>query len=232
MKQNKLLIITFILFSSVGIGRLYAGELSNFEIIGFSDNMKYFAFTEYGINTNTQPYANIHIINISQNTFIPNGKIAHVFPQTNSINETGIGALFSIFLQSENILTQYQINPINRGRIIYALLDSYDPGDKFSFVDYTTNYAYSVQLNQTIRGVGTSAEGAFFIKVDIKNKNTILVQKTVGNNSFYREGIAHYKIRSIYTTKNSNLLIFVIEKLSFDVHGETNIHYMVETVAW
>lgn len=228
--MKKKVLLLYILFSFIFGSLAFSGELSNFEILGFNDNLTNFAFAEYGINSRVQPYANIFIIDIARNEFLPNGVFKDVYSTSTSIEENGKAALFAEILKASNSLKSYNIDPLNQGNLIYILLDSEDTGDSFSFTDYETGYSYDIKLIQDIQGTGVSARGAFHIQLGI-NKNGQYINKTIGTQGYYRDGVALYKIRSIYSTSDNNSLVFVIEKTSYDADGESNIHYMVETAS-
>lgn len=227
--QKKVLYIYMVLSLVLG-NVVFSGELSNFEIIGFNDSLTHIAFTEYGTNNDVQPYASISIVNLQRNSFVPNGVFTGVYPTSDSIDEDGKSAFYSEFLNASNMLKQYNINPTNTGNLIYILLDSEYVKESFNFTDYRTNYNYAVSLQQDIKGAGINAKGAFTIYLQV-NKNGRSFSRTIGNQGYYREGVTLYKVRSIYSTSDNKSLVFVIETISYDSEGESNIHYMIETVS-
>lgn len=227
--MKKPVLYIYIYLSLVFTSVLFAGELSNFEIIGFNNNLTHIAFTEYGTNNDAQPYASVFIVDLKRNEFVQNGTFKEVYPLSSSIEDDGKSAFYSEFLKASDSLKYYNINPLNNGDLIYILLDSEDVKETFSFTDYRTNYNYSITLQQDIQGVGINAKGAFTINLQV-NKNGQSFSRLIGNQGYYRASIALYKIRSIYSTVDNKSLVFVIETISYDSDGESNIHYMIETV--
>lgn len=204
------------------------GEFSNFEIIGFNDSSTYFSFAEYGTTNNNNPFANLFIIDIASNAFVPNGKFSRTYNESFSIEEKGAGALYSQLLQAGPQLRKYNINTLNTGRLIYVLLDGENTYQPLQFEDYASNIKYEIMLHQN--GSGNTIQGATQLEITINNQGNIIYKK-VGSPTFSRN-VDHYKIRSIYTSLDNSALVFVIEKIAYNKYGEANISFMVETTKW
>lgn len=70
--RNKLNIITLCLFFSLALfGKAQAGDIADRQVWGFSDDGRFFAFEEYGIQDGSGfPYANIYFINTERNRWV------------------------------------------------------------------------------------------------------------------------------------------------------------------
>ena len=227
--------ITF-LFIFLGLihSYIFSGELANFEIVGFSSDMKYFSFAEYGLSEDANLFANLYVINVRKNYFVHNGVFQNKYNIKPQLTENGIGALFSTLLQAHSTLKQYNIDTLDKGKLIYILLDGEVPTSEINFTDFDTGTEYVVSLQQHMRTNSVNQPEAKMV-VDL----TVLYKGNqhsfvVGNKGFYRPFVEKYVLRSIYTNLDNRSLIFVIEKHSISQIevNEYNIHYMVETIFW
>ncbi len=230
MKKN-IFLFTFLTIIHYGV---FSGELANFEIVGFSDDMKYFSFAEYGLAEDTKPFSNLYVVDVRQNDFVNNGIFQNKYNVKTQLEENGIGALFSTLLQASFVLKQYSINSLNKGKLIYILLDGKEPSSELSFTDFNTNTNYTVSLQQHTRMSSVrSPESKMLVDVTISYQGR-RYSFIVGNQNFYRPLVEKYVLRSIYTSLDNRSLVFVIEKHSVSQRkgNEYNIHYMVETLSW
>ncbi len=212
----------------------FSGELANFEIVGFSEDMRYFSFAEYGLSEESTPFSNLFIVNVQQNYFVNNGIYQNAYNIKTQLEEDGSGAFLNTVLQAAPVLRQYNINPLNKGKLVYLLLDGEVPKPTLTFTDFDTNTAYTVELRQTNNlNSLNQPESSFHINLGI-NYAGRSYSYTVGNPSFVRKPIKQYVLRSIYTSLNNRSIIFVVEKHSPSRKptGDTNIHYMIESITW
>lgn len=230
--MRKFIFVTLLALYS--ISNSYSGEFANFEIIGFSGDMRFISFAEYGLTEDTKPFANLFIVNLRQNYFVNNGVFQNTYDVQTELEEDGSGALYSVLLQASTVLKQYMINPLNRGKLIYVLLDGEVPPETLSFTDYSTNTDYTVRMDQTARmNNNNNSEARFSIQLSIgyqKNKYDFVV----GNPNYYRPLVKNYILRSIYASLDNRSLVFVVEKRSQSLkkNNDANIHYMIETISW
>ena len=149
--------ILLIIFLSTAC--LFAGDIANFQNLGFSADSRYFMFGQYGINEKTSlPYADIFFVNVKSNTFLPQG-VKHVqFREPVKPGNDGRGALFNLLEESYNLTKKYNISHIATGRFLYILLDGEEAKAELNFRDFQSGHKYNITLSQKSRGEGKNRE--------------------------------------------------------------------------
>ena len=220
--------ILLIIFLSTAC--LFAGDIANFQNLGFSADSRYFMFGQYGINEKTSlPYADIFFVNVKSNTFLPQG-VKHVqFREPVKPGNDGRGALFNLLEESYNLTKKYNISHIATGRFLYILLDGEEAKAELSFRDFQSGHKYNITLSQKSRGEGKNIEAAFHIVLTIEDKSGKSRNLVVGLPNYWRSGVRGYRIKRIILAPDEKSLIFMIQKEEVNSAGP-NIRFMVETV--
>jgi predicted secreted protein len=221
-------LILLILFVSTAC--LFAGDIANFQNLGFSPDSRYFMFGQYGIIEKTSsPYADIFFVNVKSNTFLPQG-VKHVqFREQVKPGNDGRGALFSLLEESYNLTKKYNISHIATGRFLYILMDGEEPKEELNFRDFQSGQKYNITLSQKSRGEGKNIEAAFHIVLKIEDKSGKIRNLAVGLPNYWRSGVSGYRIKRIILAPDEKSLVFMIQMEEVDSAGP-NIRFMVETV--
>lgn len=226
MKKKIGILFLFLLLTTP----LFAGDAASFVNLGFSDDSKYFLFGQFGLTEKeSYPYAELFLVDVKANTFIPKGVKKEVFSVPVFPGQNGSGALY-ILLNSQNpLIAKYKINYLNTGRAVYLLFNGQEAKDTISFRDFQTGKAYEVNLIQQVYGKDKDRSSSFHLKVQITDKTGEIKSYSVGLPELKREGVIRYRIRQIMATPDNKALIFVVEKDELDSQG-VNIRYMIESL--
>ncbi len=212
---------------------VFSGEYSYYQLLGMSKDTDYLAFGEYGINEDNRLFSKIFVINVSQNSYVSDGVLSLIYDVIPGVDQDGKGALLSNMLKNSNVFSQYNINPLNKGKLIYVLLENEHATNDLSFIDYDSNITYNMKLSQKNRIISNAFESASSIYLSVLPNGETGFSGIVGDPSYYRKGVKKYIIRSIYADSNNTSLVFIVERREqAKKNGDTNIHYMVETVKW
>ncbi|HUX20822.1 MAG TPA: DUF2259 domain-containing protein [Spirochaetia bacterium] len=225
MTKRWALLGALMLFSHV----VFAGDVANFINLGFSPDAKYFLFGEYGVNDNSNPYADIFGVNVSRNTFVPDGVESKTYSSEAGVGQDGMGALFTLFADYVPISKRYKIDHMLSGRDLYLLVNGEQPKPRLDFRDFVSNDQYIVTLNQFTYGSGQSVSSSFSIDLTIHSSKGTNLHYTVGLPNYHRPGVENYRIRKIILAPDKRSLVFIIEKHVRDKSG-INVRFMVETV--
>lgn len=221
-------LILLIIFLSTAC--LFAGDIANFQNLGFSPGSRYFMFGQYGIDEKTSsPYADIYFVDVKSNTFLPQGVKHLKFREPVRPGNDGRGALFSLMEKSYDLTKKYNISHIATGRFLYILLDGEEPKAELNFRDFQSGQRYNIKLSQKSRGEGKKVEAAFHIVLTIEYKSGKSRNLVVGLPNYWRSGVKGYRIKRIILAPDEKSLIFMIQKEEVDSAGP-NIRFMVETV--
>jgi predicted secreted protein len=208
---------------------LSAGDMATFLNLGFSEDSKYFMFGQYGVDsTTTNSYAEIYIVDVATNSFVPSGKIEKDFHVPILPGNDGVGGIYYLLEANFPQIKKYNINHLISGRFVYILLNGEAPKSSLEFRDFNTGTQYAVSLIQSASDTGKEAAAGFHIKVTVTLKNGEKANYTIGKPDYLRKGVKKYFIKYILLAPDSKSLIFVMEKHMVD-NGGDNIRYMVET---
>ncbi len=223
-KLSMLLFIT--LFS-----RLFAGDVSNFVNLGFSDNGKYFMFGEHGVVSDFQKaYSNMWLVNVEKNAFVSGGVYSGEYDTVIEPGESSLGALLKLVDKGSSKINLYNIDYLEQGRPLYVRINDDNNVDALSFRDFVSGLNYNFELVKNVREVGSRYYSTFGVNLETTDKNGKVRTYKLGNPSYERKDIKDYKIERILHSSTGTSIVVVISKQIVD--GENiNIRYMVETIS-
>lgn len=226
--MNRKLVLTLILILSALT--VYAGDVADYVNLGFSDDSKYFMFGLYGIEyENSNPYAELYTVKVSENKFAAGGVFSKVFNTSIQPGQNGSGALFNLLKENHNELEKFNINHLDKGRIVYLLINGAEPKEMLEFRDFKNNGRYKVQLIQKQHGTEKEPSASFYIDLTVTDRTNTISNYKVGLPGYQRENVLKYRIKQVMFAPNEKSLVFVVEKEILDGAGPS-IRYMVETV--
>ncbi|MFW5800695.1 MAG: DUF2259 domain-containing protein [Spirochaeta sp.] len=212
------------------MGTAAAGDLATFTSLGFSDDSTTFAFAQYGVDEDTLfPYADIFVVDIATNRFVPNGNIQEVYEEKITPGYGGEAALYHALRDQNEILQESGIRHTNAGRVIYVLLNGDAPKNQLDFRDFETGNRFQIELVQATRGEGEGVRSRFHINLQVTPESGTRRSHTVGLPDFDRQGVQEYRINQVILSPDEQSLVFVVEVERFAERG-ADIRYMVETV--
>ncbi len=208
---------------------LFAGDVAYFLNLGFSEDSSAFMFGQYGIDEETSyPYAESYIVDVAENEFVPGGTAQIIADSPAVPGQDGIGALFNLTRQQNEIVAEYRIDHLNMGRLVYLYINGSEPRRQIRFRDFNTGTRYTINLEQTVRGSESSPEAAFHINFASETSDGGREARTIGLPNFYRKNINNYNIKQVLLSPDGNSVIIVVEKI-LDYEGGRYLRYMVET---
>lgn len=225
-----ILVILFSLFV-LSNGPVFAGDVSTFVNMGFSDNSQYFMFGQYGIEEDFSTlYAELFIVNVKANTFTTDGIKKGQYKVDILPGQEGMGSLFNLLEANASLPVRFGINHLKTGRLLYILLNGEEPKTKISFRDFNTGNLYEINLVQAEYHIGSEVSASFSIDLSITDTLGNSKNLSVGRPGYKRKGVKTYKIRQIFLSPSENSIVFLIEKEEKTEDG-VNVRYMVETAA-
>jgi predicted secreted protein len=211
-------------------GLLAAGDVASFVNLGFSDNSRYFMFSQYGIDDETEyPFAELYMVDVYANKFTLQGVKKEDYKADLMPGQDGSGAFYSLLTSNASLPRSYGINHLKTGRLVYLLLDGEVPKSHIEFRDFNTGNQYSINLVQMSSGEGKTVKASFHLQVTVVFSGGNVKAYTVGLPGYYRSGVKTYRIRQVILSPDEQSVVFVIEKEYPAGTGKT-IRYMVETV--
>ncbi len=225
MKRNVLVLILLLCTLSV-----FAGDVADYVNLGFSDDSKYFMFGLYGIDyKSSNPYADIYTIDVNGNKFADKGVCTKVYNIDLQVGQDGSGALYNLLEENFNQLKPFKINHLNKGRIVYLLINGDAPKDILEFRDFQNNGKYHVALTQQRFGNDKKPSASFHIQLTVTDSSSKTTVYTIGLPDYKRTDVLKYRIKQVMFAPDEKSLVFVVEKEILDGAGPS-IRYMVETV--
>ena len=223
---RKVLIIALLLLSYT----LVAGDVATYVNLGFSSNSRYFLFGQYGIDSeSTKPYAQLFLVDVFRNDFVPQGVIKKDFDIDAQPGQEGLGALIRIIRENSGLISKYDIDNVEIGRVLYLLVNGEEPKSQLNFRDFYNDRTINVFLNQQKFGSGSGVSASFSLDLDVTVKDGVRKNYRVGLPDLKRKGVQSYRIKQVCYTPDENALVFVIERDEYQKEG-INVRYMVETV--
>ncbi len=208
----------------------WAGDVAQFDNLGFSPDGRYFMFGQHGVIEKTSyPYAEISIVDVPANAFVPQGVKKVSYAQGVEPGATGLGALLNALGDVAAEKRQYRIDHLVTGRLLYLLVDGVNPAETLEFRDFQAGAKYSVTLVQTSGLKETVPGAAFSLKLTVTGRDGTAKDYAVGIAGLVRAGVKTYRIKQVVLGPDGAALVFVIQKEETDGTG-VNIRYMVETV--
>ena len=230
LSKKKVLALTLILLTFVSV--LWAGDAAVFVDLGFSPDGKTYMFGQYGVlSPSLKPWAEIYVVNMETNNFVPNGKA--VLAQNTAIKagQDGSGVFYQLLNKNSGLVNRYNINHQNQGQPLYISRNENPPehGENIDFRDFISGKSYKAQLIPTVTGSGQNIRSSFYINLEIRFPNGLTSRISVGNPQIVRQKIASYNIKKVLIDPAENSIIFVIEmKLAAENGFDTR--YMVEAL--
>lgn len=219
---------TLIALVTLVAGAASGGDIAMFENLGFDDSGEVFVFGQYGVTGDrSQPFAEIYAVDVAGNRFLSDGVFELRSDAPLALGQDGRGALYHLLGRARPVLEREQIDHLATGRPVYILVDGEQPRSRLTFRDFNSDVRYDVRLEQDARGGGEDVSAAFSIDVTITRADDTVRTMTIGRPSYYRDGVASYRITQILVGPGEDSLVIVVEKRSPD----GSIRYMVETAA-
>jgi predicted secreted protein len=208
----------------------WAGDVAQFDNLGFSADGRYFMFGQHGVLEKTSfPYAELYIVDVPANAYAPQGVKKVSYTKGVEPGATGLGALLNALDDASAQKRQYRIDHLVTGRLLYVLVDGVNPAETLEFRDFQANTKYAVTLVQTSSTKDGQPAAAFSLKVTVTGKDGKARDYTVGNAGLARAGVRAYRVKQVVLGPDGAALVFVIQKEEAD-GTSVNIRYMVETV--
>ncbi len=203
-----------------------AGDLARFVSLGFSPDGAFYAFGQYGVeNPESTPYAEVYIVDVARNAFVPGGVLRESSEDPVDPGTTGLGALVFLVQQNAELFERHEIDPRIPGRIVYLLVDGDEPLPSLSFRDFLTSRRFAIDLTQTMEG-GPRAQ--FSLSLEITGETSSIGPVTVGRPGSFRDGVIDYRIRQVLMGPQDQSVVMVVERREVDP-DDPEIRYMVET---
>jgi len=227
-------ILSLILLMVLLAGAVWAGDLATFINLGFSENSRFFMFGQYGIEGKSSlPYAEVYTVDVHENKFTPRGVKNEVYNIPPQAGQNGMGALLKILhdlaARENDPVSQYQINHMKSGRLVYLLVNGQTPKEQIDFRDFGLGNSYRVILNQSRFGTGKGVSSAFHINLTVTDKAGNVTPFIIGLPNYRRTGVQAYRLKQVIFSPDESSLIFVVEKEMVSTDG-VDFRYMVETV--
>lgn len=209
-------------------GAATGGDLATFENLGFSASADVFVFGQYGVSGElSQPFAEIYAVDVAGNRFLSGGVFEYESDAPLALGQDGRGAFYRLLGDARPLLERQEIDHLDTGRPIYILVDGEEPRERLTFRDFNSSRRYDVRLTQSSRGSGEDISAAFGIDLTITRSDDSVRTFSIGRPSYYRDGVASYRVTQILVAPDEDSIVIVVEKR----HADGSIRFMVETAA-
>ncbi|MCL2186626.1 MAG: DUF2259 domain-containing protein [Treponema sp.] len=228
----KKLFLIFLLVLLTSVSALWAGDNAVFVDLGFSPDGRTYMFGQHGVlSPSLRPWAEIYIVDVTRNAFVPNGKVSLTHETAINAGQDGSGIFQRLVSGNSSLASRFNINYQNQGLPLYISRDENPPanGERIDFRDFLAGKAYKVQLVSTITGSGRNVRSQFFLNVESASSNGQVKNYTVGTPNFIRQGVSQYNIKRVIIDSSGSSIIFVIEMKKSAENG-FDIRYMVEAL--
>ncbi|MDR0444597.1 MAG: DUF2259 domain-containing protein [Treponema sp.] len=212
------------------VSGLWAGDTASFVDLGFSPDGKSYMFGQYGVlSPALKPWAEIFVVDVAGNDFVPNGKFSFTDNVPISAGQDGSGVFYRLVSANSETASRHGINFQNQGQPLYISLDKNPPdsGETIEFRDFVFDKKYRAELVSSVQGKEQNIKSSFFINLESRTGNGQVKKYTIGNPRTVRAGVASYNIKKVLIDANGDSIIFVIEMKRFSDSGY-NIRYMIE----
>ncbi|MDR2510321.1 MAG: DUF2259 domain-containing protein [Spirochaetaceae bacterium] len=228
-KSRRLCIFAFVCCAI----NVYAGDVASFTDLGFSENGKYYAFAQYGVEESTLlPWAELYIVDVAANDFVKGGKLSYKHIKEIEAGQDGSGALYRLLTEHTALAGSYGINFLRQGIPLFISLENGQKadGDSVEYRDFENDAAYTARLKPVIRGTAGSLTSSFIISLE-RCVGSSTANYTVGTPEIRRALVTTYTIKRVLISPDRKSMVFVIEMTKTKNENEApNIRYMVETV--
>jgi predicted secreted protein len=223
----------FLIIATVlSVSRLWAGDIASFVDFGFSPDGRTYMFGQYGVQANTlKPWADIFVVDVPQNNFVPNGRISYVHDTPVIAGQDGSGALYRLIARNTTLADRYGITFLLQGQPLYVSLETGAapvPGETIEFRDFESGASYKANLVSTTEGTGADLKSSFYINLE-RNGRDGSKSYVVGTPQLKRSAIVSYNIKKVMIAPRDGSIIFVIETRKQGTSGH-DIRYMVEAL--
>ena len=229
MKKIYTLAILFILCVSV----LWAGDAAVFVDLGFSPDGRTYMFGQHGVQAQSlRPWAELYIVDVAANNFVPNGRISHTHDSPIKAGQDGSGVFYRLLTANANLTRLHGIDYMHQGLPLYISRNENPPlrGETITFRDFASGVSYTAQLVPTITGTGQNTRSSFVIRLESRSGSGTRTY-TVGTPQMIRPLISSYNIKRVLIDPTGRSLVFVIEMRRVTAAGTGfDIRYMVETL--
>ncbi|MDC7226212.1 MAG: DUF2259 domain-containing protein [Spirochaetales bacterium] len=226
MNRKTILVLILILCSF----SVFAGDVAEYVNLGFSADSEYFMFGLYGIEyKSSKPYAELYTVKVAENRFAADGLFSRTYDTDIQPGQDGSGALYNLMSENHDVITGFNINHLDKGRIVYLLINGAEPKDVLEFRDFKNKGSYKVILEQERFGTDKNPSASFYIDLTVTDNTLTKRTYKVGLPDYKREHVLKYRIKQVMFSPDEDSLVFVVEKEILDGAGPS-IRYMVETV--
>lgn len=229
-KKSFIIVVSLVLAAFI-----YAGDVAEYVDLGFSADGKSYSFGQYGVTDKTfYAYAEIYCVDIATNKFISDG-VFKTQPTKATAGKNGKTVFYELLEKNKSYIQKYSGSKITPEMILYL------PGSekkasneqvKFQDFEHSTNdnaIFYLLDTIMHIEGSGEKAKSSFFINVTRQDSNnTVISKQVIGTPSVKRTGVTDYLINRVFTNKEGNQIIVVLDKKIEDSTG-ISFRYMIET---
>jgi predicted secreted protein len=221
----------FIIFALILCVSLWAGDTASFVDLGFSPDGRTYIFAQYGVESATlRPWADMFIVDIPRNNFVPGGKISYIHDRPVIAGQDGSGALYRIIARNAALAERYGVSFLLQGQPLYIAMENRTTaGETIEFRDFEQGASYRAVLVPYVEGSGTSLKSSFYINLERTAGDGSKKTYTVGTPQIKRPLIASYRIGKVVIAPGDGSLIFVIETRK-PSGGDFEIRYMVEAL--
>ena len=226
---KRLILIAVLIFFA--LSPIAAGDVANFVNLGFSENSSVFMFGQYGVvDGEEQPYAEIYTVDVHKNAFVENGVYKKEYNGEVQPGQDGSGALFNLLHTVASQVSEYSIDHLKTGRLVYVHVDGDKPKERIEFRDFYRGASYVLTLVQQKFGSGQEVSASFHINLAVTSQSGATRTYTLGIPDYRRKGVLSYRIQEVFFSPAESGLVVVVEKELWDEQGK-DIRYMVETTS-
>lgn len=226
---KRLILIGVLIFFA--LSPLAAGDVAHFKNLGFSEDSSVFMFGQYGVSDGGErPYAEIYTVDVHKNAFVEDGVSKKEYEEEVQPGQDGSGALFNLLHTVAPQVSEYSIDHLRTGRLVYVHVDGDRPKERIEFRDFYRGDSYVLTLEQQKFGSEEDVRASFHINLAVTTKAGATRTYTLGIPDYRRKGVLSYRIQEVFFSPAESGLIVVVEKEIWDEQGN-DIRYMVETTS-
>jgi predicted secreted protein len=227
--QKKVFLVCVTVF--ICVSGLWAGDTANFVDLGFSANGRIYMFGQYGVQFPAlRPWADLFIVDVSANNFVPGGRISHTQNSAIRAGQDGSGVLYRLISENKTIVDRHGVSFPNQGQPLFISLNTNPPasGETIDFRDFLSGKSYKATLVPAFEGTGRNLRSSFIINLE-SNTGGQIRRYVVGTPQVKRPMIMSYNFNRVLIDPAGDSIIFVIE-MKVQNEGGHNIRYMVEAL--
>ena len=239
MFKRKIL-TSLIIALALGVSGVWAGDTASFVDLGFSPDGKTYMFAQYGLQSKTlRPWADLFIVDVTRNNFVPGGKISYVHDNPVVSGQDGSGALFRVIARNASLAEKYGVNFCFQGQPLYIALDNAgidgSPGQDaagpaaIEFRDFESGASYRASLVSYVESSAGDLKSSFYINLERTAKDGSKKNYTMGTPQLKRPLVESYRIRKVMIAPRDGSMVMVIEMKKQEA-GDSVIRYMVEAL--